>query len=99
MILSTLQKKLTDLGFEAILSDSTIQAVKETGNVAWEITVDSGGEVLLVKKSRMPSKTSNIKFKGKVVPIVSENLNIESFRVHIDSSADFSEIEKILKEA
>ncbi len=99
MTLSTFQKKLDNLGFETVISDNVLQAARENGaNLAIEITVDSGGEVKVVKKKRSNKKTRPWKFKGTNVPIVCENLSTETFRVLVDSPDDFDLLEKEISE-
>lgn len=99
MILSTLQTRLENLGFEVVVSDNVLQAAREDGERAIEITIDSGGGVLVVKKDKDSGKNKEFKFKGRVVPIVCEILETQTFRAQLESPSDFREIEKFLKEA
>lgn len=94
MTLSTFQIKLDSLGFETVLSDNVLQGSRERGNLAVEVSIDSGGEVLLVKKTLSNQETRAFKFKKRSIPIVCESMDIETIRVHLDYPEDFDTIEK-----
>lgn len=97
MTLSTLQKKLNDLGFETVLADNALQAARETGNEAVEITIDSGGGCLVIQKQKMKTKSGKLKFKGNEVTVFNEKLSTRIFRVQLESENDFAQVSVIFR--
>ncbi len=94
MTLLMLQTELSNKGFETTISDNILQASLEMGDLALEITIDNGGEALVVKKLKTPSKNKEFKYKGQVVPIVCEIMTSEMFRVKLENVSDLEIIEK-----
>lgn len=88
MNLENLQKVLEGSGFEVVRGDGVIQVARETGNGAVEITIDSGGGCLVVKKQKVKVENGKLKFKGNEIPVVSEKLSTKTFRVQLESEND-----------
>lgn len=93
MTLSTLQTLLENKGYDTSLSDS-LQASKEAGNRAVNISVDSGGGCLVVVKRKQNVPKQSFKYKSRSIPIVCETYETKTFRVQLDSTTDFDMIEK-----
>lgn len=94
MNLKTVKMLLEGSGFETELSDNSLLAEKEQGDTAWEVTIDTGGGLLAVKKKKTFLKNEEFVFKNKVIPIVCESVITETFRVQLENEKDFQTIEK-----